>query len=116
LFTFICSSAGHQAAQQQQQQQQQPHPVWGVAAPAVGSYVALLRLLCSEELARLRVWVEPMKYAEASKAAAAVSVRYQAGFLIVLETFSEGTCPGPCSGRSCDCGLTSGLMPFVACG
>jgi hypothetical protein len=36
--------------------------------------VALLRLLCSEELARLRVWVEPMKYAEASKAAPAVSV------------------------------------------
>jgi hypothetical protein len=64
-------STGHQAAQQQQQ----PHPVWGVAAPAVGSYVALLRLLCSEELARLRVWVEPMKYAEAAKAAPAVSFR-----------------------------------------
>uniref|UniRef100_A0A383V936 1-phosphatidylinositol 4-kinase n=1 Tax=Tetradesmus obliquus TaxID=3088 RepID=A0A383V936_TETOB len=61
--------AGHHAAQQQQQQQQQPHPVWGVAAPAVGSYVSLLRLLCSEELARLRVWVEPLKYADAAKTA-----------------------------------------------
>ncbi|WIA31067.1 hypothetical protein OEZ86_001095 [Tetradesmus obliquus] len=58
--------AGHHAAQQQQQQ---PHPVWGVAAPAVGSYVSLLRLLCSEELARLRVWVEPLKYADAAKTA-----------------------------------------------
>lgn len=48
--------------------------MWGMAAPAVGSYVSLLRLLCSEELARLRVWVEPLKYADAAKTAPNVSV------------------------------------------
>jgi hypothetical protein len=62
-----------------------------VAAPAVGSYVSLLRLLCCEELARLRVWVEPMKYADASKTAPSVSDN-TLNIAILLGTFGFAAC------------------------
>jgi len=44
------------------------HPVWGVQAPAVGGYVQLLTFLCAEELARLRVWYQPLVHADALQA------------------------------------------------
>lgn len=49
-----------------------PHPVWGVAEPAVSGYIQLLQLLCGEELARLRVWTEPLKHGDAAKTTTAV--------------------------------------------
>lgn len=50
-----------------------PHPVWSDHSPDVSGYVELLQFLCGEELARLRVWVEPLRYADASRVAVAVS-------------------------------------------
>lgn len=51
----------------------QPHPVWGVPSPAVAGYIKLLRFLCGEELMRLRVWVEPLRHAEAPRPTQLVS-------------------------------------------
>ncbi|KAF8068220.1 PI4KA1 [Scenedesmus sp. PABB004] len=56
-----------------------PHPVWGVAAPSVSGYVQLLQFLAGEELARLRVWVDPRAYADATKPSAAVPWRQYVG-------------------------------------
>eukprot|EP00878_Enallax_costatus_P012821 GHUV01013388.1.p1 GENE.GHUV01013388.1~~GHUV01013388.1.p1 ORF type:complete len:2087 (+),score=705.77 GHUV01013388.1:215-6475(+) len=52
-----------------------PHPVWGDTNPDVSRYVELLQFLCGEELSRLRVWTEPLKYADASRVTVAVPWR-----------------------------------------
>ncbi len=51
----------------------QVHPVWRVAKPNTPGYVKLLRFLCREEVARLRVWEDPLKYADATASIAQVS-------------------------------------------
>ncbi len=68
-FTSFCCSLPHRtAAANTAGGDAAPHPVWGVTSPAVRQYVRLLTFLCGEELARLRVWTEPLRYADASKA------------------------------------------------
>jgi hypothetical protein len=50
-----------------------PHPVWRVASPSLGGFIRLLKFLCQEELTRLRVWVEPLKHADAARTTPVVS-------------------------------------------
>jgi hypothetical protein len=50
------------------------HPVWGVQQPAVGGYIQLLNFLCAEELARLRVWYQPLSHADALRATVTVRI------------------------------------------
>eukprot|EP00879_Flechtneria_rotunda_P007045 GHRR01007395.1.p1 GENE.GHRR01007395.1~~GHRR01007395.1.p1 ORF type:complete len:1449 (+),score=535.85 GHRR01007395.1:542-4348(+) len=51
------------------------HPVWGIAYPNVPGYIALLDFLCKEEVLRLRVWTEPLKYADAYRTTPSVPWR-----------------------------------------
>jgi hypothetical protein len=49
-----------------------PHPVWGTPDPDVAKYIRLLQYLCGEELMRLRVWTDPLRHADSSRAAPVV--------------------------------------------
>lgn len=55
---------------------QRPHPVWGVPSPNVAGYIRLLQFLCGEELMRLRVWTEPLQYADSSRSLPVVRVAH----------------------------------------
>lgn len=40
------------------------HPVWGVVNPNISGYVRLLMFLSVEQVKRLRVWTDPLQYAD----------------------------------------------------
>ena len=42
--------------------------MWGTPDPDVAKYIRLLQYLCGEELMRLRVWTDPLKHADPSRA------------------------------------------------
>lgn len=76
----------------------QPHPVWGTPDPDVAKYIRLLQYLCGEELMRLRVWTDPLRHADSSRAAPVVrSSRLRKLFGSCCTTPS--TPQEPCTGR-----------------